>query len=164
MTEEADLRAFNPLGAYLRTAYLPYRWGDNKLGFEFALYILDHPNRMSYDEWRYVDLLRYVQLGIVYQRKFYDWQLNARLGAGVSNPYEYTDDDPTNHHDDDGVSIPPAMNFGLSVQRFIKNGFYVEAGLDMVISFGYDTHRMLNPGIGVGWQFNRDAETGLRLK
>jgi hypothetical protein len=155
-TEDADLAPFNPLGAYLRTAYLPHRWGDNKLGFEFAVYILEHPNRGTYDEYREIDLLRYVQFGVLYQRKLpKNWQLNGRLGTGIANPY-----DP----DDDGVYIPLATNFGLSVQRFFWRGFYAEAGFDLVVSFGRETHWMLNPGIGIGWQFNRDAETGLQSK
>ncbi|MDR2370791.1 MAG: hypothetical protein LBD71_04870, partial [Treponema sp.] len=39
------LRPFNPLGAYVRAAYLPYRWENNKLGAELELYMLEHPNR-----------------------------------------------------------------------------------------------------------------------
>jgi hypothetical protein len=149
------LAPFNPLGAYLRAAYLPHRWGDNKFGFEFAIYVLEHPNRETYGEYKYIDLLRYVQFGALYQRKLpKDWQLNARAGVGISNP-----SDP-----DYSVDIPFAMNAGLSVQRFFWRGLYAEAGLDMVVSLGRKTHWMLNPGIGIGWQFNRDAETGLRLK
>jgi hypothetical protein len=155
-SENADMGAFNPLGAYLRTAYLPHRWGNNKLGFEFAIYVLEHPNRNTYEDYRYIDLLRYVQFGVLYQRRLpKDWQLNARLGAGISNPYDPGAED---------VNIPFAMNAGLSVQRFFWKGLYAEAGLDMVVSFGRDTHWMLSPGIGIGWQFNRDTETGLRLK
>jgi hypothetical protein len=154
--EQADLTPFNPLGAYLRMANLPHRWGNNKFGFEFAVYMLDHPNRETYDEYTYIDLLRYAHFGILYQRKLpKDWQLNARFGAGIANPYDPQVED---------VEIPPALNAGLSIQRFLWKGLYVEAGLDFVVSFGRETHWMLNPGIGIGWQFNRDAETGLRLK
>jgi hypothetical protein len=154
--EQADLAPFNPLGAYLRAGYLPHRWGDNKFGFEYALYILEHPNRDTYDEFKHVDLLRYVQFGVLYQRRLpKDWQLNARFGIGIANPY-----DP--HAED--VEIPFALNFGLSVQRFLWKGLYAEAGLDFIVSYGRETHWIVNPGIGIGWQFNRDAETGLRLK
>ncbi|MDR0684159.1 MAG: hypothetical protein LBF83_03425 [Spirochaetaceae bacterium] len=151
------MQPFNPLGAYLRIAYLPHRWGDNKFGYEFAIYVLEHPNRETYDPpYNSIDILRYGQWGVLYQRKLpKDWQLNIRGGIGISNPY-----DP----DRDDVIIPPAMNAGLSVQRFFRRGFYAEAGLDIVVSFGRETHWILNPGIGIGWQFNRDAETGLRLK
>jgi hypothetical protein len=154
--EQADLTPFNPLGTYLRTANLPHRWGDNKVGFEFAIYVLEHPNRETYDEYRYIDLLRYAQFGILYQRKLpKDWQLNARLGIGISNPYDTQAEN---------IVIPIAANAGLSVQRFLWKGLYAEAGLDFIVSFGRETHRMLSPSIGIGWQFNRDAETGLRLK
>jgi hypothetical protein len=154
-SENADLDVFNPLGAYLRIAYLPHRLCSNKLGFEFAIYVLEHPNRETYGDYRYIDLLRYVQLSVLYQQKLpKDWQLNARFGAGIANPYDPKED----------VTIPFAVNAGLSVQRFFWRGLYAEAGLDMVVSFGRKTHWMLNPGIGIGWQFNRDTETGLRLK
>jgi hypothetical protein len=156
-TDQGDLAPFNPLGAYLRTAYLPHRRGDNKFGFEFAIYVLEHPNRETYDkEYRQIDLVRYTQFGVLYQRKLpKDWQLNARFGIGIANPY-----DP--HADN--VEIPLAANGGLSVQRFFWKGLYAEAGLDFIVSAGKKTHWMMNPGIGIGWQFNRDAETGLRPK
>jgi hypothetical protein len=155
--EPGDLEPFNPLGIYLRIACLPHRWGDNKFGYESALYILDHPNRETYSPpYNYIDILRYGQFGVLYQRKLpKDWQLNARLGVGISNPYDFNSMD---------VEIPLAMNAGLSVQRFFWRDLYAEAGFDMVVSFGRKTHWILNPGIGIGWQFNRDAETGLRLK
>ncbi|MDR2047828.1 MAG: hypothetical protein LBP69_00085, partial [Treponema sp.] len=153
--ENGDLNVFNPLGAYLRMAYLPHRWGDNKFGFEFAIYVLDHPNRETYDDYKYIDLFRYMQFGVLYQRRLpKDWQLNARFGVGISNPYDPWED----------VDIPLALNLGLSVQRFFWRGLYAEAGLDMVVSLGRETHWMLSPGIGIGWQFNRDTEPGLRLK
>jgi hypothetical protein len=153
---ETDLNVFNPLGAYLRIASLPHRLGNTKFGFEFALYVLDHPNRKIYmPPYNYIDLLRYAQFAMLYQRKLQnDWQLNARFGIGISNPYEGTDD----------VLVPPALNGGFSFQRFFWRGFYAEAGLDLVVSFGRETHWIMNPGIGIGWQFNRDAETGLRPK
>jgi hypothetical protein len=154
--KKADLQPFNPLGAYLRIAHLPHRWGDNKFGYEFTVYVLDHPNRETYDPpYNYLDIWRYgQQLGVLYQRRLpKDWQLNVRGGVGISNPY-----DP--HVDE--VDIPIGVNAGLSVQRFFRRGFYAEAGLDMVVSFGRKTHWMLNPGIGIGWQFNRDTETGFR--
>jgi hypothetical protein len=156
MAERNDLQLFNPLGMYLRTAYLPYRWGGSKLGFEFALHMLDPLNRKDDENfYKYLDLLRYMQFGVLYQRRLpKNWQLNARLGIGISNSYA-----------NDVGDIEPALNAGLSIQRFFWRGFYAEAGLDVITSFYNNKARwMLNPGIGIGWQFNRDAETGLRLK
>ncbi|MDR1900577.1 MAG: hypothetical protein LBQ55_11245 [Treponema sp.] len=154
----------NPMGVYIRGAYIPFRWGNNKLGFEFALYILEHPNRVEWTEdsgYTYVDLLRQGLFDILYQRKLEkDWQLNVRIGVGISNPYDFGNDV--------GVNIPFMMNTGVSVQRFLWKGLYAEAGIDFSLSFGRFfgrvNHGMLNPGVGIGWQFNRDAETGLRLK
>ncbi|MDR0402154.1 MAG: hypothetical protein LBH35_01035 [Treponema sp.] len=154
--ESSDLGMFNPLGAYLRIAYLPHRWDDNKFGFEFALYILEHANRETYGNYKMLDLVRYGQFGVLYQRKLPDnWQVNARFGAGIANPY-----DPQA----DNVAIPFALNAGLSIQRFLWKGLYAELGLDFIVSFGDQTHWIMNPGLGIGWQFNLDAETGLRLK
>jgi hypothetical protein len=156
--KKADLEPVNLAGAFLRMAWLTHRWDDNKFGFEFALYVLDHPNRETYDSpYNYIDILRYGYIGILYQRRLpeKDWQANARLGAGTSNPY-----DPRSEN----VEIPLVLNAGLSIQRFFRGGLYAEAGFDFAVSFGREPHLILNPGIGLGWQFNRDAETGLRLK
>ncbi|MDR2767385.1 MAG: hypothetical protein LBB82_03560 [Treponema sp.] len=153
--ERTDLKTFNPAGAYLRAACLPYRWGNNKLGFEFAFFILDYYRRVKTENkaQRMVALMRGAQGNILYQRKLReDWQLNARLGAGIGHPYQ----------EGDGVAL--TFNGGLSVQRFFVQGFYAEAGLDLIASSYVKTRWMLSPAIGIGWQFNRDAETGLRLK
>jgi hypothetical protein len=98
--------------------------------------------------------LRDAQFNVLYQRKLpKDWQLNVRLGTGFGNP----------HLNDKGVAL--TLNTGLSVQRFFWRGLYAEAGFDIIGSFYDETPRwMLSPGIGIGWQFNLNTETGLRLK
>jgi hypothetical protein len=149
-----------PQGAYFRTAYIPYRWGRNKLGMEFNIYILEHPNRREWsdDMADIVGILSHVHLGVLYQRKLAEkWQLNGRVGIGISNPYDFRDNSS-------GWGIPFSINTGLSAQYFFWKGFYAEAGLDMFVSLSYENHWMLHPGFGVGWQFNRDTETGLRSK
>ncbi|MDR2313423.1 MAG: hypothetical protein LBE02_02705 [Spirochaetaceae bacterium] len=150
---------FTPLGAYFRAAYLPHRWGPNKLGAELNFYILDYPNRR---EWvsggsEGVGILSHVHLGLLYQRKLTEpWQLSGRLGLGISNPYDFGGEY--------GSDIPLSINAGLSAQYFLWKGLYAEGGLDLFVSLGHEVHWMLHPGIGIGWQFNRDAETGLNLR
>jgi hypothetical protein len=148
-----------PLGAYFRAAYLPHRWGRNKLGAELNFYILDHPNRKEWASSGYegVSIISHAHLGALYQRKLTEsWQLNGRLGLGISNPYEFGVTG--------GTDIPFSINAGLSAQYFFWKGLYAEAGLDLFVSLGHTAHWMLHPGIGIGWQFNRDAETGLNVK
>jgi hypothetical protein len=154
--ETTMLRPFNPLGAYFRMAYIPYRWGKNKLGAEFELYILEHPNRQTLpEEYRGVDILSHVQFEVLYQRVLTKpWQLNARAGMGISNPYAF------DHTVDDDSVIAYSINTGASVQYFFWKNAYVEAGLDFMFTFGEVKHGMLRPGIGIGWQFNRDVSTG----
>ncbi|MDR2182136.1 MAG: hypothetical protein LBN92_05590, partial [Treponema sp.] len=151
--KRSELERFNPAGAYLRAAYLPYRWGANKLGVEFSFFILDFPVRRTFDKNRALGLLRGAQFDVLYQRKLREeWQLNVRLGPGFGNPYL------------DETDVAFTFNTGFSVQRFFWRGLYAEAGLDLVASVYNRTRWVLNPAIGIGWQFNRDAETGLRLK
>jgi hypothetical protein len=154
--ETTMLRPFNPLGAYFRVAYIPYRWGKNKLGAEFELYILEHPNRQTLsEEYRNVDILSHAQFEVLYQRVLTKpWQLNARAGMGISNPYAF--DDTFN----DDTVVAYSINAGASVQYFFWKNAYVEGGLDFMFTFGEVKHGIFRPGIGIGWQFNRDAPTG----
>ncbi|MDR2210925.1 MAG: porin family protein [Spirochaetaceae bacterium] len=148
-----------PQGAYFRAAYLPHRWDRNKLGMELDIYILDFPNRREWagdDFDGAISFLSHIHLAALYQRKLTEnWQLNGRIGAGISNPYDF--------RENAGSTIPFSINGGLSAQYFFWRGFYAEAGLDLFVSLGRKTHWMLHPGIGIGWQFNRDAETGLNF-
>jgi hypothetical protein len=159
-TDVKRLDPVNPLGAYLRASTIPYRWGSNKLGFEWNIYVLETPNRWEWIDdrfYRYLDLLSAVQFNILYQRVLSDpWQLSVRAGLGISNPYDNEDDD------NESVEIPPAVNAGVSFQYFFWKGFYAEAGLDYTISLGRRFHHIIRPGIGIGWQFNRNAETGFK--
>ncbi|MDR1306502.1 MAG: hypothetical protein LBK74_02875 [Treponema sp.] len=155
--ETTELWPVNPLGAYFRAAYIPYRWGRNKLGAELSFYILNRPGRKEITDkfYRGLDILSHAQVGALYQRVLTkSWQLNARVGAGISHPYAYTEEDGE-------TDIPVfSMNTGASIQYFFWKNAYAEAGLDFVFSFGDVKHGMLRPGIGIGWQFNRDAPTG----
>jgi hypothetical protein len=161
-----------PQGAYFRAAYIPHRWGRNRLGAELQIYILDHPNRKEWtddeDFYGVISILSHVHVGALYQRILTEnWQLNARLGGGISNPYEFgkeITDYGYGYYEEHsyGTEIPFSVNGGVSAQYFFWKGFYAEAGLDLFVSFGRETHWMLNPGIGIGWQFNKGAETGYR--
>jgi hypothetical protein len=162
------LRPFNPLGAYFRAAYIPYRWGKNKLGVEWQLYILEHANRVEWTNeedvfYRYLDIVSTSHIGILYQRALADpWQLSVRLGGGISNPYSIEEDDSSSNNNNSEVEIPFSMGVGASVQYFFWHNLYAEAGLDFTMTFGRYTHSILRPTIGIGWQFNNNAETGLR--
>jgi hypothetical protein len=155
--ETTELRPVNPLGAYFRVAYVPYRWGQNKLGAELSFYILNRPGRkeMEEDFYKGLDILSHVQVEALYQRVLTGpWQLNVRAGMGISHPYPYSESDS-------GTDTPVfSINTGASVQYFFWKNAYAEAGVDFVFSFGDVKHGMLRPGIGIGWQFNRDTPTG----
>ncbi|MDR2663116.1 MAG: hypothetical protein LBC31_08985 [Treponema sp.] len=155
--ETTELWPVNPLGAYFRAAYIPYRWGKNKLGAELSFYILNRPGRKEIEEdfYKGLDILSLVHFQALYQRVLTgSWQLNARAGMGISHPYPYSDLDS-------GTDTPVfSINTGASVQYFFWRNAYAEAGLDFVFSFGDVKHGMLRPGIGIGWQFNRNVPTG----
>ncbi|MDR1142958.1 MAG: hypothetical protein LBK77_01915 [Spirochaetaceae bacterium] len=156
-TKTTELWPVNPLGAYFRAVYIPYRWGKNKLGAGLSFYILNRPGRKEITDKFYkgLDILSHAQIEALYQRVLTgSWQLNARAGMGISHPYAYTEADGA-------ADIPVfSMNAGTSVQYFFWKNAYVEAGLDFVFSFGDVKHGMFRPGIGIGWQFNRDVPTG----
>jgi hypothetical protein len=153
------LQTINPLGAYLRAAYLPYRWGNNKLGVEAEFYMLEHINRVAWtddDAYRYLDLLSHAHIGLLYQRILTDsTNLNVRAGAGLSNPYDFK------NNSDSIVSF--SINTGVTCQYFFWKNFYIEAGFDFIFSLSGATRVMLRPGVGIGWQFRKNNETGLRL-
>ncbi|MDR1389872.1 MAG: hypothetical protein LBJ31_07835 [Treponema sp.] len=154
--ERTMLSQVNPQGFYLRMAFLPHRWGKNRLGPELQTYMLNYPGRAHDGDgvYAYINIFSHHHIGVLYQRIMTDdWRLNARFGAGISHPYDYDGDDE---------DIPPSLHTGLSFQRFFSKGLYAEAGLDVFVSFGRETHWMINPGIGIGWQFNRTASTGLK--
>jgi len=143
------LGTFNPGGLGLRYVYLPHHWGRNKLGFGIESDFLFHPQGENYV------FFSHVLFGVYYQRMLSErWQIGAHTGAGVSNPYDF---------EFNSFYILYAMNIGTSVQYFFWKNIYVEAGLDMVFIFPDPTKAVLRPSINVGWQINRNTETGLRL-
>jgi hypothetical protein len=81
--------------------------------------------------------------------------MNVRTGIGVSNAYDIK-------YGNEYASF--SVNAGVAAQYFFWKNLYAEAGLDFVFSLTKVTHSMLRPGLGIGWQFRRDNETGLRLK
>jgi len=147
---------FNPIGFKMNYAYFPNRWGKNKLGIELDLFILEHKNRDKLVPF-YINfaLLSHAFFNIHYQRLLSDnWQINFRAGIGVSNTYEY--------RRQPGVAF--AVNTGVSVQYFIWKDLFAEAGMDLIYIFFEDNLKTaIRPGISIGWQFNRNNETGFRL-
>jgi hypothetical protein len=167
------LLPFDALGFNLHYAYIPYRWGKNKLGFDLELSMLFHKNwRDMKCEERYFDLFNEFLIGLRYQRVLNErWQLNGKIGIGAVHPYTY--------HFDQGADRWKLTNYpafgvklGASAQYFFHSNFYVEPSVDLVI-FGTgsdswngvdnNTRFYLKPGISLGYQFRRNSETGLRL-
>ncbi|MCL2801229.1 MAG: hypothetical protein FWD28_05685 [Treponema sp.] len=152
------LRNFNAGGVSLRYAYLPHRWGQNKLGIRFEFGILERINRVetSSPGYEVLDLLSQFMVGAIYQRVLSEkWQLNFHAGLGISNPYNYNT----------GVYEPVfATNAGASVQYFIWKDMYAEAGIDFVFLHYFEPRVSMRPSLTIGWQFNRNNETGLRLR
>ncbi|MDR0602105.1 MAG: hypothetical protein LBG42_06945, partial [Treponema sp.] len=134
------LDPFNPVSFYLRAAYIPYRWNKNRLGMEFNLYVLEHPNRETWAEgYSSLDILSAAHVDILYQRILTEpLRFNVRLGFGISNPYNIEENN-------DGLEIPFAMNAGVSAQYFIWKNLYAEAGLDFALSFGTRVHGIFRP-------------------
>jgi hypothetical protein len=156
-TRTQYLNGFNPLGLSVRYAYLPYRWDNNKLGFRFEFGILEHVNRKKLEEqYRTIDLMSMFSTGIMYQRVMSeDWHANVHAGIGISNPYNYHD--AFSH-------VGFLFNCGISAQYFFRNNLFVEAGIDVAIIFhDYDVKTAIRPGIAIGYQINRNNETGLRM-
>ena len=151
------LRPFNPVGFSLRYAYIPYSMGENKLGFRIELGILEHAYRTDI-----LNLLSQASVGIFYQRMLSDnWHLNLYAGPGISNNYNYN----YNHSNGNfNSSVAFAVNLGASVQFFMADNIFAEAAVD--ISFIFDNNNTkiaMRPGFAIGYQFNRNSETGLNF-
>jgi len=177
------IKPFNPLGLNIRYAYIPYRWGVNKLGYEFEISILSHLH--SRDEFwpmdKYWDLLSEIIFGIRYQRVLNEnWQLNFRTGFGMSNNYYYNRWNEKEEDPSTGQAVPGTdywgwngmsytCKLGASAQYFIRNGFYAEVSLDLTVIENWRNKNTdspslyLKPGIAFGYQYKRNNETGLRL-
>ncbi|MDR0448198.1 MAG: hypothetical protein LBH07_05975 [Treponema sp.] len=171
--ERADqyLSPVNPLGVNIRYAYLPYRWGRNKLGFEFELSLQEHKNRHTFNSVdRGFESISELLAGIRYQRvldKFL--QINGRAAIGAANAYDYITEYNYDYYTGNYTKRHTLINYGFafdigaSAQYFFWNNAYVEAGLDLVFILTKKTRSVLRPNLGIGWQFNRNSETGLRL-
>jgi len=162
------LQPINPGGFSIRYAYLPYRWGKNKLGMELELSFLEHKNRntlIERDFWGgWTDILSQLLVGIRYQRVLTSrLQLNTRAAFGYANGYDYTEHYDMGSPKGFSSSAAFAFNAGASAQYFFRKNAYVEGGLDFTFLFMRKSGAYARPIIGLGWQFNRDNETGLRL-
>jgi len=165
----------NPLGLSLRYAYLPYRWGKNKLGLEFEFTMLQHKNNGELKKSvRALDLISDIMLGLRYQRVLDEkWQINFRAGAGIANAYAYHRREPLADWETPTNGPAFGFKFGASAQYFFWKDLYVEGGLDFVLAFvgapkedrgvSGDPRLYMKPTIAIGWQFDRNNETGLRL-
>jgi hypothetical protein len=176
---EYPMDSFYPEGWRFCFSILPYRWGNNKLGFKFEYGMLVNTVRhVNYNYWTNgewvdgiwvdghwvdeyersdIDWLNHFSFGFLYQRVLSDnWQVNAHIGFCLSNSYDYL------------FSALPAMNFGASFQFFFGNVVFLEAGLDGAVLFTFEEEKrnrfILRPGISIGLQIYRNNEPGLRLR
>jgi len=162
------LQAFNPGGVSAFIAVLPYRWGNNKLGFGFEFSLLDHKNRNTVEVSGF-DLINHAIFGMYYQRAISEnWQIGVHAGAGLSNANSYSvhrvEIYNTSPIRANGNGLSFATDFGVSAQYFFWRNAYLEAGLDLDLLWNSGkTRGALRPVIGIGWQANRNNETGLRL-
>jgi hypothetical protein len=154
------LSPFNAGGFSLHFAGFNKRWGKNKLGLEIEFSILVHKNWDRLDDNIWLARLGNISdLGffVLYQRAFGDaWQLNVKGGLGFGHSYIFWDNS----------SQGPAFNYkaGTSVQYFYWRNAYLEAGLDFTFIQTDIIRSYMKPGIRLGWQFNHNADPGLRLK
>ncbi|MCL1812328.1 MAG: hypothetical protein FWG29_02260 [Treponema sp.] len=178
-TGDKMLGSFNHRGLNFRAAYIPLHWGDNKLGMEVEASILDFPGRYKLDGNIGVRLFSEAVFGVRYQRVLNeDWQLNARAALGMIPIYAFDTFWIVSIYGDrayysDVNSHDFGFKFGASVQYFFWRNAYVEGGLDFALTktsrdeyrgVSNDPRIYFRPSIGIGWQFNRNAETGLRLR
>jgi len=151
------LNGFNPVGFKLSYVNFPYRWSENKLGVGIDFYILDHVHRTKIEqEFVNIDLLSHLFFNVYYQRILSDnWQAGFHAGFGISNPYNYIDNFS-------GISL--AVDTGVSFQYFFWKDMFIKAGIDVIFIFFDDYIRTsVRPELSIGWQINRNNETGLRL-
>ncbi|MCL1928957.1 MAG: hypothetical protein FWG07_09235 [Treponema sp.] len=166
------LGAFNPRGVNLRAAYIPLHWGDNKLGFEFEMSILDFPGRKKLDNTGGL-LFSEIVFGMRYQRVLNeDWQLNARAAFGMLPIYAFDTFPGDEMYYSDVINYDFGFKFGVSAQYFFWKNAYVEGGLDFGLvktnrnhyrGVTDDPRLSFRPSISIGWQFKRNTETGLKL-
>jgi hypothetical protein len=167
------LGTFNPLGFNLRAAYIPLHWGNNKLGIELELSMLNSPCREKMQEQdKWWPLVSEFVLGVRYQRVLSeDWQVNFRAAVGIIPLYTFQTHDGRKYFSDDGDK-EFGFKFGASAQYFFWKNLYVEGSIDTVLTkterdddlgISSDPRLYLRPSIAIGWQFNRNTETGLRL-
>jgi hypothetical protein len=96
---------------------------------------------------------------ILYQRSLAEkWQLNIKGGLGLGNSYIYRQSNGKNY------SEGPALNYkaGASVQYFFRHDAFLETSLNFSFIEANYMRVYAQPGVSIGWQFNRNTGTGLR--
>ena len=158
------LQPFNAGGYNLQYAYIPIRWGANKLGFEMELSMLLHKGRSELNSGTAVlDSFSEIFVALIrYQRVLAQaWQLNVRTGIGLGNAYIYTRDAEQSINIGGPRFIYKA---GVSAQYFYWRNAYAEAGLNFVFIQTDTIRSIMKPQISLGWQLSNNAESGLRLE
>jgi hypothetical protein len=147
-------RSFFPLGAYVRLGLVHFRrqWGH--IGFELE----PSWNYLSAAEDDYTVQAHLIGGAVygVYRRRLANrvMTVNARIGGGIYSVLDYHFTFSRGESEPVTILIP-AFSMGVSLQWFIRDSFFVEAGMDFTHMFtaedpppGY-----LRPFAGAGWQF-----------
>jgi hypothetical protein len=145
---------FFPVGAYSRLSIIPFkqRWGY--VGFE----IEPSWNYLLATEDRYEAQAQMPGAALygVYRRWFSNRALilDFRVGGGIYSVLDYHFTFDRGKTESITILIPAAAA-GVSFRWFIKNPFFVEAGLDFTHFFTKENPSpgYLRPFAGAGWQF-----------
>jgi len=164
------LRVFNFAGFGSSIGYYPLRWNRNKLGFGFDVSFLSHANMPKDFPGILGEIIFYSQYQRVLNENLY---LNGKFGIGIINDYivyenyYYQYEEEIFILDNSHSNVAFAYKIGISMQYFFWRNMYAEASLDFSFTQYEDKEKdnqyFLRPGIKVGFQFNRNAESGLRI-
>jgi hypothetical protein len=143
-----------PLGAYSRLSIIPFkrRWGYMGLEFEPSWnYLL-----VRRENFEVQAQMPGAMIYWVYQYWFPNraMTLDFRIGGGMYAALDYHVAFARGKTDPITVLFPAAAA-GLSFRWYVKNPFFVEAGVDFTHFFTVDdpSPAYLRPFIGVGWKF-----------
>jgi hypothetical protein len=145
---------FSPAGAYSRLSIIPLKQRRNAIGFELEPswnYTLVAGN--NYEAQTQTPGVAIYGLC---QRRFANRiiTLNLRIGGGIYSVLNYHFAFDSGSRDAIIVLIP-AVVAGVSVQWFVKNPFFMEAGVDFSHFFTISdpSPGYLRPFAGLGWRF-----------
>jgi hypothetical protein len=159
-------KPFQPLGALMRLALIPFKWGHapgkagSSLGFELQpgwLYLAGGREEEGYAVSAHLGA---AHLNLLYRLSFPNRQfaLNCRAGGGLSLlgdvRFAYADG-YKGVQERRAAAWIPSLAAGLSFQWFIRRPFFISLGADYYQLFFKDDSScgFIRPAIGAGWLF-----------